>query len=129
MSERVERNSLVFKLVIFAFVAMFATIPLLYLVPLFGPLFPDDPAVQPVGVVMAMFALQFMLFVLFLRAARLLLCTAKELALLCAIDLLIVVAFYMIKSARGGDELVAIMLIPMIIAATYCTYCSMRKLV
>jgi hypothetical protein len=130
MSERVERNSLVFKLGVFVVVAMFATIPMFYLLPLFGPILPDNPAGTRIGLAVAMFALQFALFVLFLRAARLLLCTTRELALLCAVNLLIVVAFCLIKSAGGDDQpIVTFMLIPMTIAATYCTYCGMRKLV
>ncbi len=130
MTERVERNSLGFKLAIFVCVTMFATIPLRYLLPLFGPMFPADPAGARVGIVIAMFALLFLLFVLFLRAARLLLCTTRGLALLFAIDSLIVLGLYAVKSIRGDDDLGAtFFLIPITIATSYYLYCSLRKLV
>jgi hypothetical protein len=130
MSERVERNSLYFKLAVFALVAMFATIPLRYLLPAFAPLLPDDPAGMRVGFLVAMFALQFLIFVFFLRAARLLLCTFKALALLFAIDGVIVLAIYVVRSDRGDDQLLlTFLLMPMTIAASYYAYCTMRKLV
>ena len=127
--ERVERNSLIFKLGVFAIVAMFAPIPLRYLLPLFGPLMPDDPTGMHVGLTLAMFALQFLLFVLFLLAARLLLCTAKALAFLFAIDGLIILALYAVRIDRGDDEVVLISQVPLIITASYYVYCRARKLI
>lgn len=130
MAERVEPNSLIFKLGVFVFVAMFATLLLVYLLPVFGPLFPDGPAGRRAGLLAAMFVLQFLLFILFLRTARLLLCTAKALALLFAIDGLIVFALYGLRIDRGPDQLsLTFHLIPMTIATSYYVYCSARKLI
>lgn len=130
MSERVERNSLYFKLAIFAIVAIFASIPLHFLLSAFAPLFPKDPAGMRVGLLVAMFALQFLLFVLFLHMARLLLCTARALAFLFAVDAVVILALYAARSDQGEDQLtLTFPLIPMIIASSYYLYCEVRKLI
>lgn len=130
MSERVERNSLYFKLAVFAFVAVFANLLLVYVVPIFGPMFPDNPAGARAGILIAMFGLQFLLFVMFLLAARLLLCTARGLALLFVIDGLIVLGLYAARIDRGDDQLSLVFpLIPITIATSYYAYCTLRKLV
>jgi hypothetical protein len=130
MTARVERNSLVFKLGIFALVAMFAAPFVLHLVPPFGFLSSAGTATMAASQSAAAFVVLYLLFVLFLRLTGLLLCSAGGLTIVFVIAGLLVLGLSIsMSAAETGRPLHAILQAPAFIAMSYFTYCSARKLI
>jgi hypothetical protein len=135
MTARVERSSLVFKLGIFALVAMFAAPFALHLVPPFGFLSSAGTAATAASQGAAAFVALYQLFVLFLRLAGLLLCGVGGLAIVFIAAGLLVLGFSISMGGAEADRQLHAVLqapvfqAPVFIAMSYYTYCSARKLI